>query len=117
MQDSLVTLPANDLVPDPAAGGSSRKAIDHEWTFFVGDIARDVTREEVVALFSTHGTVEDVTLKKPPSTTALKYGFIAMSSKEEMDECVAMDKQLTLRDKKLRLAYTRRNSRLLISNL
>lgn len=40
-----------------------------------------------------------------------------MSSKEELDRCLAMDKTLTLRDKRLRLASTRRNCRLVVSNL
>jgi hypothetical protein len=40
-----------------------------------------------------------------------------MSSEAELEKCVELDKKLTLHDKKLRLAHTRRNSRLVVSNL
>jgi hypothetical protein len=47
----------------------------------------------------------------------LQYGFVAMSSEAEMEKCLSLDKTLILHDKKLRLARTRRNCSLVISNL
>lgn len=40
-----------------------------------------------------------------------------MTTESELEQCLQLDKKLMLRDKRLRLASTRRNCRLVVSNL
>ena len=53
------------------------KEIEHgyEWTFFVGDLTKDVSRQDIFELFSPHGTVEEVFLKKAASSHVLKVSL------------------------------------------
>jgi RNA recognition motif-containing protein len=51
---------------------ANKRAFDYDWTFFVGDLTKDVTRTEIFELFSSYGTVEDVSLKRPPTNNSMK---------------------------------------------
>ena len=68
----MITLPANEEVSTLIMKDFNKKAFDYDWTFFVGDLTKDVTRSEIFELFSPYGTVEDVSLKRPPSNNAMK---------------------------------------------
>jgi RNA recognition motif-containing protein len=74
--DSLVTLPVTETIASAdhinTALPPARKDCDYDWTFFIGDLTKEVCREDLFDLFAAYGTVVDVILKRPATSSMLK---------------------------------------------
>lgn len=83
---------------------------------FVGMLGKNMTEEEVTALFKPYGTVEDCNLVKETEFNSYNkgYGFVIMSSKSEAENAVKnLNNSITFEGAKspliVRIAYTNRD--------
>lgn len=74
--DFLVTSPVEENASNRPTGHSA----DHQWTFFIGDLTKDVEPQEVLDMFSAYGTVEDVILKPPTGNSALRVSAMVLEA-------------------------------------
>lgn len=91
---------------------------DLETTIFVGDIRKDSTEQDLLDFFTQFGVVEAVSIKYSKITRQpLGYGFVKMSSTDEVESILAEHPTVFIKGKRVRLGSAKRNCKLRIHNL
>ena len=78
---------------------------------YVGNLARDVTEEELRQLFMTFGQVVSVSIMKDKySGQSRGFGFVEMPAKSEGEAAIAGLKEKTLQDRTIDVSESRPRS-------
>ena len=89
-----------------------------EGSIFIGDLCKEVSEEDLRAVFQECGDVVDVVIKRSRSTDmSLGYGFVTMKTAELAQACLSLEDDIVLKGRKLRIARAQRNTKLGIYNL
>lgn len=92
--------------------------ISDDSTLFVGDLARSVDEEQLVALFSQLGNVIGVDVKRDKITNNnLGYGFIQFASREEATAALDSLDGYLLSNRKIRLGWASKNTNLYVFDI
>eukprot|EP00602_Paraphysomonas_sp_CaronLab_P002996 CAMPEP_0185032148 /NCGR_PEP_ID=MMETSP1103-20130426/20042_1 /TAXON_ID=36769 /ORGANISM="Paraphysomonas bandaiensis, Strain Caron Lab Isolate" /LENGTH=553 /DNA_ID=CAMNT_0027567935 /DNA_START=37 /DNA_END=1695 /DNA_ORIENTATION=- len=87
-------------------------------TLFVGDLSREVTREDLCDLFQMVGKVSEVVLKCSKVTgQPMGYGFVRMSTKQGAESALMTLTGVNLKGRCIRVGRAERNCRLIVKNL
>ena len=97
-------------------GGGSEDYSD--CTLFVGDLSREVSKEDLYHLFEMVGVVQDAVVKCSNVTgQPMGYGFVRMASREEAEHALQALAGMNLKGRCIRVGRAERNCRLIVKNL
>jgi len=89
-----------------------------EHTLFVGDLSREVTREDLCDLFGMVGEVSKVVLKCSKVTgQPMGYGFVRMATKQGAENALTALAGMNLKGRCIRVGRAERNCRVIVKNL
>lgn len=89
-----------------------------ECTLFVGDLNRDVSKEDLYNLFEMVGEVQEAVVKCSNVTgQPMGYGFVRMATKEDADHALQTLVGMNLKGRSIRVGRAERNCRLIVKNL
>lgn len=94
----------------------SKPVLSHD--LFIGDLARSVTSEQLRDLFSRHGEVVTVDIKKDKYTlNNLGYGFVAMRTRHQAETAKTALNGAELGNRRVRINWAQKNTTLFVGDL
>lgn len=89
-----------------------------ECTLFVGDLSREVSREDLYNLFEMIGEVQEAVVKCSNVTgQPMGYGFVRMATREDAEHALQALAGMNLKGRCIRVGRAERNCRLIVKNL
>lgn len=87
----------------------------HGTEVFVGNLPRNITKEDLTSLCEQHGEVFDVIIKREASK--LEYAFVTFTTKESAKKAIETLNGFEFKDKKLRVSESQPKNRLFLGNI
>lgn len=120
--DTTSLLNNMQISSDGRSGGGQQMHDDHDQqqvsNLFIGDLSRTVTEEQLRNVFSKHGNVLSVDIKRDKRThNNLGYGFVQFATR---DQAVLAKQQLNgvdIGNRKIRIGWAQKNTTLFIGDL
>jgi RNA recognition motif-containing protein len=89
-----------------------------ECTLFVGDLSRDVSKDDLYNLFEMVGVVQEAVVKCSNVTgQPMGYGFVRMATRDDAEHALQALAGMNLKGRCIRVGRAERNCRLIVKNL
>lgn len=87
-------------------------------TLFVGDLSRDVSKDDLYNLFEMVGVVHEAVVKCSNVTgQPMGYGFVRMATRDDAEHALQALAGMNLKGRCIRVGRAERNCRLIVKNL
>lgn len=87
----------------------------HGTEVFVGNLPRNITKEDLISLCEQHGEIFDVIIKREASK--LEFAFVTFTTKESAKKAIETLNGFEFKDKKLRVSESQPKNRLFLGNI